>query len=58
LIPAADEEGDSGSEDNPDVPVVCHIAFDKQKDITAWNTGVGPFGWRWGELGTADLRVR
>jgi hypothetical protein len=45
------------SEANPDVSVVYHIAFDKQKDITAWNTGGGPYGWRWGGMGTTDVRV-
>jgi hypothetical protein len=44
-------------EANPDVSVVYHIAFDKQKDITAWNTGGGPYGWRWGGMGTTDVRV-
>lgn len=43
---------------NPDVAVTYHVAFDKQKDITAWNTGGGPYGWRWGGgWGTTDVRV-
>lgn len=44
---------------NPDVTVVYHIAFDKQKDISAWSTGGGPYGYRWGGgWGTTDVRVR
>jgi hypothetical protein len=40
----------------PDVTVVYHIAFDKQKDITTFNTGGG--GYRWGGgWGTTDVRV-
>jgi hypothetical protein len=43
---------------SPDVAVVYHIAFDKQKDITAWSTGGGPYGYRWGGgWGTTDVRV-
>jgi hypothetical protein len=38
-----------------DVAVVYHVAFDKQKDISAWTTGRGPY--RWGGWGTADVRV-
>ena len=42
----------------PDVAVVYHIAFDKQKDISAWSTGGGPYGYRWGGgWGTTDIRV-
>ena len=33
---------------SPDVTVVYHIAFDKQMDISAWSTGGGPYGYRWG----------
>jgi hypothetical protein len=40
-----------------DVAVVYHVAFDKRKDITAWNTGAGPYRYRWGGWGTADVRV-
>lgn len=41
-----------------DVAVVYHIAFDKQKDITAYSTGGGPYGYRWGGgWGTTDVRV-
>jgi hypothetical protein len=42
----------------PDVTVVYHIAFDKQKDISAFSTGGGPYGYRWGGgWGTTDIRV-
>ena len=42
----------------PDLAVVYHVAFDKQKDITAWSTGMGPYGYRWGGgWGTTDIRV-
>jgi hypothetical protein len=43
---------------SPDVTVVYHIAFDKQKDISAFSTGGGPYGYRWGGgWGTTDIRV-
>jgi hypothetical protein len=39
-------------EKNPDLFVVYHIAFDKQKDISTFSSGYGggygPYGWRWG----------
>jgi len=43
----------------PDLVVVYHVAFDKQKDITAYNTGgYGGYGYRWGGgWGTTDVRV-
>jgi hypothetical protein len=42
----------------PDVFVTYHVALDKQKDITAWSTGGGPYGWGWGGgWGTTDVRV-
>lgn len=51
-------KGLTKSEASPDVTVVYHIAFDKQKDITAWSTGGGPYGYRWGGgWGTTDVRV-
>jgi len=35
--------------DKPDVVVVYHVAFDKQKDITAYNSGgYGGYGYRYG----------
>ena len=49
-------KGMKASAEKPDVTVVYHIAFDKQKDITAYNTGRG--GYRWGGgWGTTDVRV-
>lgn len=42
--------------DKPDVLVAYHIAFDKQKDITAYSTGGGPYRWG-GGWGTTDVRV-
>jgi hypothetical protein len=39
-------------ESNPDVVVVYHIAFDKQKDISTFSSGYGggygPYGYGWG----------
>jgi len=36
----------------PDVFVVYHVAFDKQKDISTYSSGYGggygPYGWGWG----------
>jgi len=45
----------------PDVAVVYHVAFDKQKDVTAYSTGMsggyGPY-YRWGGgWGTTSVRV-
>ena len=37
---------------NPDLYVVYHVAFDKQKDISTYSSGYGggygPYGWGWG----------
>jgi hypothetical protein len=43
-------KGLTKSEDNPDVWVVYHVAFDKQKDISTFSSGggYGPYGWGWG----------
>ena len=42
----------------PDIVVVYHVAFDKQKDITAYNSGYGGYGYRWGGgWGTTNVRV-
>ena len=42
---------------NPDVFVVYHVAFDKQKDISTFSSGYGggygPYGWGWGGGGWA-----
>ncbi len=43
----------------PDVVVVYHVAFDTKQDITAYSTGYGRYGYRWGGgWGTTDVRVR
>jgi len=43
---------------NPDVAVLYHVAFDKEKDISAWSSGGGRYGYRWGGgWGTTDVRV-
>ena len=41
----------------PDIFVVYHIALDKEKDISAWSTGAGPYGWRYG-MASTDVQVR
>ncbi len=44
--------------DTPDVIVVYHVAFDKEKNIQSWSTGGGPYGYGWGGgWGTTDVRV-
>jgi len=48
---------------NPDVFVVYHVAFDKQKDISTFSSGYGggygPYGWGWGGgMGTTTTSVR
>jgi hypothetical protein len=50
---------------NPDVFVVYHVAFDKQKDISTFSSGYGggygPYGWGWGGGwggGTTSTQVR
>lgn len=52
-------------ESNPDVFVVYHVAFDKQKDISTYSSGYGggygPYGWGWGggwAGGTSTTQVR
>jgi hypothetical protein len=51
--------------DSPDVFVVYHIAFDKQKDISTFSSGYGggygPYGWGYGGGwggGTTSTQVR
>ena len=56
-------KGFTKSESNPDVFVVYHIAFDKQKDISTFSSGggYGPYGWGWGggwAGGTTTTQVR
>jgi hypothetical protein len=61
IIAAIDTElaakGLTKSESNPDVFVVYHVAFDKQKDISTYSSGYGggygPYGWGWGGGGWA-----
>ena len=44
---------------DPDAYVVTHLTFDKQKDITTYSMGYGPYGWGWGAgWGATDIRVR
>lgn len=48
---------------NPDVFVVYHVAFDKQKDISTFSSGYGggygPYAYRWGGgMGTSTTQVR
>ncbi len=51
------EKGLTKSEANPDVFVVYHVAFDKQKDISTYSSGYGggygAYGWGWGGAGWA-----
>jgi hypothetical protein len=58
-------KGLSKVEANPDVFVVYHVAFDKQKDISTYSSGYGggygPYGWGWGggwAGGTTNTQVR
>jgi Domain of unknown function (DUF4136) len=50
-------KGLTKSESNPDLFVVYHVAFDKQKDISTFSSGYGggygPYGWGWGGAGWA-----
>jgi hypothetical protein len=45
-------KGFTKSEANPDVIVVYHVAFDKEKDISTFSSGYGggygPYGYGWG----------
>lgn len=51
-------KGLTESAEKPDVMVIYHLAFDKKQDITAYSTGGGPYGYRWGGgWGTTDVRV-
>jgi hypothetical protein len=58
-------KGLTKAEANPDVVVVYHIAFDKQKDISTFSSGYGggygPYGYGWGggwAGGTTTTQVR
>ena len=51
-------KGLTKSDAKPDITVIYHVAFDKKQDITAYSTGGGPYGYRWGGgWGTTDVRV-
>jgi Domain of unknown function (DUF4136) len=45
-------KGLSKSDANPDLVVIYHVAFDKQKDISTFSSGYGggygPYGYGWG----------
>src|SRR5512145_3379391 len=70
IVAAIDAElaakGLTKTESNPDVFVVYHIAFDKQKDISTYSSGYGggygAYGWGWGgggwAGGTSTTQVR
>jgi uncharacterized protein DUF4136 len=52
-------------QDNPDVFVIYHVAFDKEKDISTYSSGYGggygPYGYGWGGGwggGTTTTQVR
>jgi hypothetical protein len=58
-------KGFTKNEASPDVFVVYHVAFDKQKDISTFSSGYGggygPYGWGWGggwSGGTTSTQVR
>jgi hypothetical protein len=58
-------KGFTKSEANPDVVVIYHTAFDKQKDISTFSSGYGggygPYGYGWGGGwggGTTSTQVR
>jgi hypothetical protein len=56
IVAAIDAElaakGFTKADSSPDVFVVYHVAFDKQKDISTYSTGYaggyGAYGWGWG----------
>jgi hypothetical protein len=69
IVAAIDAElaakGFTKTDTKPDVYVVYHIAFDKQKDISTFSSGYGggygPYGWGWGggwAGGTSTTQVR
>ena len=69
IVAAIDTElaakGFTKTEANPDVFVVYHVAFDKQKDISTYSSGYGggygAYGWGWGggwAGGTTTTQVR
>ena len=58
------EKGLTKAASNPDLFVVYHMAFDKEKDISTFSSGYGgygPYGWGWGggwAGGTTTTQVR
>jgi len=57
------EKGFTKSDSGPDVFVVYHVAFDKEKDISTYSSGYGggygPYGWGWGGgMATTSTQVR
>jgi len=69
IVNAIDDQmkakGFTKSDANPDVFVVYHTTFDKQKDISTFSSGYaggyGPYGWGWGGgmgMGTTSTQVR
>jgi Domain of unknown function (DUF4136) len=69
IVAAIEQElaakGLTKAEANPDVFVVYHTTFDKQKDISTFSSGYGggygPYGWGWGggwAGGTTTTQVR
>ena len=68
IVAAIDTElagkGLTKTESNPDVFVVYHVAFDKEKDISTFSSGgggYGPYGWGWGggwAGGTTSTQIR
>jgi hypothetical protein len=67
IVAAIDAElaakGLTKADANPDVFVVYHIAFDKEKDISTYSSGYGggygAYGWGWGGgMGTTTTQVR
>jgi hypothetical protein len=58
-------KGLTKSSSNPDIFVVYHVAFDKEKDISSFSSGYGggygPYGWGWGggfNTTTTNVQVR
>jgi hypothetical protein len=48
---------------NPDMFIVTHLTFEKEKDITTYSSypGYGPYDWYWGPgwgWGMSEIRVR
>jgi hypothetical protein len=51
-------KGMTRNDAHPDVLVLTHLTFDTKRDLTAYTTGSGPYGWRWGgSWTTAEIRT-